>query len=636
MLFKKPSKEDNKNNKGNKTNPNNKTKVSTPNNNNNEETPDKENKALQRKKEREARRILNKEVNELLSQWRKIMLMTNTYNSIDDTFEIFEEEMTNYGWRFKLYCSYGLNFDQLEKIVPTIRDNLKCSYFLYEVVESREFAVCDVIYSHKLTANSVPFEPVKVNPWEVYCGVSANGEPIVGNMITHPHIFIAGQTRRGKNGSMNHILTTLIHCCTPEQVQILYYQGAKGDGGFYKNCKHVYAYAQYDLEKLLMMLQHVEKHLDVIRPKLFQYMTDNFLGDNLYSYNKLNPNNQLPYIYVVIDEYLECTIKKGDSAEVKKTKYAIESILTKIAQYGGSLGITYIISHQKPERELCPTFLKNMSNTRICFGYDDNVCSRIVLGDDDDSATGLPPRRAIYKINGKRTMLFTTNLDGKLAQYLKPHQVKNKRTLFEDLEKQKKVLVVSQPIPAPAPPKDKEATNKILPPKESIPIPAKEKEAINKTDIPKDNANSSPKDKSIDKKLDNINEDSKLEDNKNDKNIAENIEKTPDNTDKTSEKDIKVIDFTIKNEEIPSKTEDIPAKIEEIQLKAIETNDDTNKKDAEENLKPKKKPTSNLNKVKTKEQRLEEMLKIMPDYVPFDDEEAKLIEKIKNKKSNNK
>lgn len=528
----------------------------------------------------------SKEVNKLLQCWRSVMVMTNTFNEMSDTFEIVDEEITNYGWKFKLLCPFGLTFDSLENLIPKIRDGLKCSYFLYEVHESREFAFVDVIYSQKLTANAVPFEPHKVNPWEFYCGVSASGKPIVADMITTPHIFLAGQTRRGKNGSMNHGLTSLIYWCKPEEVQIFYYQGAKGDGGFYKNCKHVYAYAQYDLKKLLTMLEHVEKQLDQVRPKLFQDMIDNFLGDNLFAYNRLHSRQQLPYIYVVIDEYLECTVKKGDDPETKKIKYKIEAILTKIAQYGGSLGITYVISHQKPEKDLCPTFLKNMSNTRICFGYDDNVCSRIVLGDDDDSATGLPPRRAIFKVLGKKTMLFTTNLDGKLAYYLRPLQVANKRDLFADLEKLSRNNTVVQQSPQikdkpePQEPVDKVIidetskpptmpTNNINTKEENLPaIPVKEPAKKEKEMIEKP------------------------------ENIAENIEKP------------------IENKEIPLINEEKSTKVIDIQPKREENKPKTIKKDK---------------KTKSKEELIEEMLKRIPNYQPFNEEEAKIIEKIKRR-----
>ena len=162
-------------------------------------------------------------------------------------------------------------------------------------------------------------------------------------------------------------------------------------------------------------------------------MIDTFKGDNLYQYNKLHPHKKLPFIYIVIDEFLECVAKSSDKGEVKNIKLEIESLLTKIAQFGGSLGVSYIISHQKPEKALCPSFLKNMSNVRLCFGYDDSICSEIVLGTGDTSAVGLPPRRAIYKTHGTKSLIFTTNLEGKIEEYLRPFQMFNKRDLFKDL-----------------------------------------------------------------------------------------------------------------------------------------------------------------------------------------------------------
>lgn len=371
---------------------------------------------------------------QLIESWGRIMKYTNTYNSMGCTFEITEEKITDYGWTFKILNSYGLTFDKLETITPQIRDGLMCAYFIYTVHESNSFAICKVIYSQKLKINKIPFKPVKVKPWELYIGNDVSGEPIIIDTVIAPQMFIAGQTRRGKNGSLNHILISLINSCSTDEVMIYYYQGAKGDGGFYKTCKHVYAYAQYEIEKLLTMLKHIEKEM-ANRTNLFQNMIDTFKGDNLYQYNKLNPNKKLPFIYIVIDEFLECVVKSSDKGEVKSIKLEIESLLTKVAQFGGSLGVSYIISHQKPEKALCPSFLKNMSNVRLCFGYDDSICSEIVLGTGDTSAVGLPPRRAVYKTHGTKSLIFTTNLEGKIEEYLRPFQMFNKRDLFKDLEK---------------------------------------------------------------------------------------------------------------------------------------------------------------------------------------------------------
>lgn len=385
-------------------------------------------------KMKETRRF-NKERNQLIREFSLIMTHTGAYNLKGDTYEIIDEKQTSYGWRFKLFCSRGMTFEKLETLTPYIRDGLKCAYFMYQIHESNKFAICDVIYNEKLTINKKPFEPYPVKPYELYAGNSVNGDPIIININEKPFTFLAGETGSGKNGSLNHMLISLIHNCTPEQVKILYYSGDKGDGGFYENCEHVYAYSESDLEKLYTMLDYILKE-EQRRKKMFKSMVTKFKGDNLYHYNKIYKDNQLPYIYLVIDEFLSCTVKSSDSKATKELKNQIADKLENMAQRTRAYGMVYIISHQKPEKALCPSFLKNMSSNRICFGYSDIICSEIVLGSGDTSAFNLPNRRAIFKTRGSKELLFTTDLTGKIKEYLSPHIVSNRSDLFDDIRNQ--------------------------------------------------------------------------------------------------------------------------------------------------------------------------------------------------------
>lgn len=373
----------------------------------------------------------NREKQKLINDWIKVMVHSKAYNRNMDSFEISDEEITSYGWHFRLFCPWGLTFDKLADLKSIIEHNLKC-HFVYEVMESNSFAVCDIIYENKISVNKIPFEPLKVKPYEFYMGVKINGKPLCTDINMNPFLLIGGATRRGKNGALNHGLISLIHSCSLEEIRILYYQGAKGDGWIYKNCEQVYAWAMGDFVKLLQMCNYCREEMNR-RTKLFESMYTQFKGDNILAYNKMHKHDKLPYIYLVIDEFLVVNPDKSDSKELKEIKTQIIDVLSKLAQFGGALGITYIICHQKPEKELCPTFLKNMSNTRVCFGFEDEICSRIVLG--NDLAKGLPPRRAYVLMNGRLDLIFTTNLENRMEKYLKPHYKNKRRDLFEDLKK---------------------------------------------------------------------------------------------------------------------------------------------------------------------------------------------------------
>jgi S-DNA-T family DNA segregation ATPase FtsK/SpoIIIE len=106
---------------------------------------------------------------------------------------------------------------------------------------------------------------------------------------------------------------------------------------------------------------------------------------------------------------------------------------------GGSYGVNYLILHQKPEKALMPTFVKNMSSIRICFGFEDLTCCAIVLGDElAKYAYKLPRRKAFYSDGDMNGYLYTNNLTGQIRKYIEPSIKIGHRTFLDDLKKLEK------------------------------------------------------------------------------------------------------------------------------------------------------------------------------------------------------
>ena len=384
------------------------------------------------KKKRDAE--LEKDRTQLIKNWKWIMAHSKKYNYNFDTFEIINESKTSYGWWFQILAPYGLSFDELEGLKPKIESNMGCK-FMYEIHSSNRFTTCKLIYESLVKCNDILFEPVKVEPYEVCPGVTESGEPIIINLNVAPHVLIAGQTRKGKNGSADSIILSWLNSCTEEDIELYLFQCSKVDLIKYRDCRHVKCFVLGDFEKMLIALKHIVNTEIKIRLSLFENMFKQRRGENIYDYNKINKNNKLPYIYVIIDEFLELMLQSKSMKEENKIKDEILAYIQKIGQMGASVGIHYIILHQKPEMKLCPTFIKNMSSVRVCFGFDDESCGRIVLGDKDGGLIlGLPPRRAYINSNGALRMLYTTNLEGRRDMYIKPHEVKNKKDFFNSIK----------------------------------------------------------------------------------------------------------------------------------------------------------------------------------------------------------
>jgi len=384
--------------------------------------------------EKEKKHKEQKEINELQIKWQYLMGQTDTFNKFKKSFGLNNIECTDYGFSLRIYAPTALYIDELEKLKPYIETEFACEFMYklrYTETNENAYAEAKIVHPNKVKCNSIPFVPYDVKPYEVYVGVNVAGESIIKNVNIYSHILLAGQTRRGKNGCLDHILTSWIHSCTEKEIQLYLFQCAKKDLKKYQNCKQVCGYTE-DLTEMFFMLEHIlddmKNRSNILEPMLLSWK-----GDNIFDYNKAHKGHELPYCYVIIDEFLALMPEESDNKEMKQLKLSIQSQLRAIGQHGGAVGVNYLVSHQKPEKLLCPTFLKNMSNIRICFGFSDSVCSRIVLG--NDMAMGLPPRKAIIYDGEEFEIIYTTDLQGRMERYIKPNVLLSHKTIFDDLKK---------------------------------------------------------------------------------------------------------------------------------------------------------------------------------------------------------
>lgn len=386
----------------------------------------------ERKKEREKQAQTREELNTLISSWNSIMWQAKVCTTRFDTYRMDSIQRTDYGWSFKVYAPKGIPLQKLDILTPNIESGLGCK-FMFNINQSNRFASCFILYEGAVDYNAIPFKPIRVKPYEVFAGLSINGEPLIMNMILSPHIMIAGGTRRGKNGAADSILLSWINSCTEDEINLFLFQCAKIDLLKYKKCKQVKACCLEDFEEMFNIMQHVIEVEIPRRLKLFTEMFAERTGENILDYNNLYPENQLPYIVLVFDEFATLMFQNKGDDEVNGYKNGILTYLSKIGSMGAAVGVFYMIMHQKPEKALCPTFIKNMTSIRICFGFDDDSPGRIVLGErDGEKVKGLPPRRAYVNNDGKLSLMYTMNLTGRRDAYIRPHEVNDKKDFMSE------------------------------------------------------------------------------------------------------------------------------------------------------------------------------------------------------------
>ncbi|WP_267418862.1 FtsK/SpoIIIE domain-containing protein [Bacillus sp. GC_Bacil_1] len=194
------------------------------------------------------------------------------------------------------------------------------------------------------------------------------GRDQFGNMIVYdmvgsntPHLLIAGETGSGKSSMVRVVLSTLIQYMSPDKLHLYLGDLKNSEFHFLRRVKHVKEVCMEEIE-MKIMLQKVWKEIRERRKLMEEYEVD-----HIDEYNKLNPDNQKPYILLAIDEV----------AMLQDEKECMSTI-EKISAVGRALGVFLMLSTQRPDAKVLDGKLKLNMTVRMGFKCADTINSNIM------------------------------------------------------------------------------------------------------------------------------------------------------------------------------------------------------------------------------------------------------------------
>jgi S-DNA-T family DNA segregation ATPase FtsK/SpoIIIE len=105
----------------------------------------------------------------------------------------------NYGHSLIINLGYN-GYEKLEGTKDMLETSL--GYMVYiEQNKNLKTATIDMIRP----ISNIKFEPVKIQPYELYIGKSFTQRTIISNMNKFPHALVSGQTGCGKTEEMNYL-----------------------------------------------------------------------------------------------------------------------------------------------------------------------------------------------------------------------------------------------------------------------------------------------------------------------------------------------------------------------------------------------------------------------------------------------
>jgi S-DNA-T family DNA segregation ATPase FtsK/SpoIIIE len=206
-----------------------------------------------------------------------------------------------------------------------------------------------------------------------------------------PHLLVAGAAGQGQSTGLHVIITSLLYKKHPAELKFVFIDPKGARFNIYKNIERQYLVKLPGIENAILTDSN-----DVIKTlKSLCCEIDNryerLLKARVYTaseYNRrFNPDQFMPYIIVVIDEFSDLIMIAGRKMEL---------LVIRIAQKARTVGIHMIIATQRPSTDLLTGTIRANFPARLAFKVSSVIDSRVILNAPDAN-----------KLAGRGDMIFS-------------------------------------------------------------------------------------------------------------------------------------------------------------------------------------------------------------------------------------
>ena len=233
------------------------------------------------------------------------------------------------------------------EIPNKVRENVA----LKEIISSKEFNNKDI---------KIP----------ITLGKSISGFPIVGDLVSMPHLLIAGTTGSGKSVCINTLILSILYRHKPDDCKLIMIDPKMLELSIYQGIPHLLTPVITEPKKATTALKWVVKEME----KRYREMTE--IGvRNISGFNDKAPSEskkKMKYIVVIVDEMADLMMIAGKE---------IENYIQRLAQMARAAGIHIVMATQRPSVDVITGTIKANFPTRISFQVTSKIDSRTILGE---------------------------------------------------------------------------------------------------------------------------------------------------------------------------------------------------------------------------------------------------------------
>lgn len=202
-------------------------------------------------------------------------------------------------------------------------------------------------------------------------GVDVVGVPVVMDLLSMPHLLVAGSTGAGKSVGLHAMLASLLCAKTPDEMRLVLIDPKRLEFSHYHDIPHLLFPVVNDPRIAAPVLKWLVREMEQ------RYDTLSKLGlRNLADYHRLvaEPGNRglkpMPFIVVMIDELADLMMVSGKEVEME---------LARLAQMARAAGIHLIVATQRPSVDVLTGVIKVNFPSRIGYRVTSKIDSRTIL-----------------------------------------------------------------------------------------------------------------------------------------------------------------------------------------------------------------------------------------------------------------
>ena len=218
-----------------------------------------------------------------------------------------------------------------------------------QIIESKEFANPNI---------NIP----------ITLGKTIAGYPIVGDLVSMPHLLIAGTTGSGKSVCINTLILSVLYRHTPETCKLILIDPKMLELSVYQGIPHLLSPVITEPKKATSALKWTVREMETRYRKMTEEGVRNISGFNEKA--KKEGKKVMPYIIVVVDEMADLMMVSGKQ---------VENYIQRLAQMARAAGIHIIMATQRPSVDVITGTIKANFPTRISFQVTSKIDSRTIL-----------------------------------------------------------------------------------------------------------------------------------------------------------------------------------------------------------------------------------------------------------------